>query len=170
MVGHAFLRVIGPPGPIILLGWVHALSMYFSPAEKTVGHGPMYRLRACTYPEPIGGRNAAATFGIRCFCGTIGGRMNRAGRILILCGVWAFFAPAAAFAWKVTNQIDRPNETHYVIKCDNGAMVTVKQMRPVDPKLGYMNNWWLVVGGSYFNYPSQEAAVKAACAAAQNPR
>lgn len=90
-------------------------------------------------------------------------------RIIILLAACAMTAPAAALAWSVTNQIDYPNETHFVIKCDNGATATVKQMRPADPKLAYMNGWWLVVGGSYFNYPSRETAVKAACAAAKKP-
>lgn len=44
------------------------------------------------------------------------------------------------------------------------------RVRPADPKLMYMNGWWLVVGGSYFNYPSREAAVKAACAAAKESK
>lgn len=82
----------------------------------------------------------------------------------------AMIAPAAAFAWSVTNQIDHPNETRFAIKCDNGATATVKQMHPGDPKLAYMNGWWFVVGGSYFNYSSQDAAVKAACAAAKGPK
>ncbi len=87
--------------------------------------------------------------------------------MLILAGICGLFAPAGAYAWKVTHQIEYPNETHFFIKCDNGAVATVKLMHTADPRLAYMNGWWMVVGGSYFNYPSQEAAVNAACAAAK---
>lgn len=86
-------------------------------------------------------------------------------RVALLLAACAAIAPGAAVAWTITSQIDYPNETHYVIKCDNGATATVKQMHPVEPKLAYTKGWWFVVGGSFFNYPSQDAAVKAACAA-----
>lgn len=92
------------------------------------------------------------------------------GRITILLALCALIVPPLASAWKTEKQIDYPNEAHFVVKCDSGATVTVKQMRPTNPKLGYMNNWWLVVGGSYFNYPSQETAVKAACNAAKESK
>ena len=92
------------------------------------------------------------------------------GSVAFLLAVCAMMAPPAAFAWSVTKLIDRPDETRYVIKCDNGATATVKQIHANDPKLMYMNGWWLVEGGSYFNYSSQEAAVKAACAAAKESK
>lgn len=88
---------------------------------------------------------------------------NAMGRAIIFLAVCVLIVPAPASAWKIEKQIDYPNEAHFVVKCDNGATATVKQMRPTDPKLAYANGWWHVVGGSYFNFASQEAAVKAAC-------
>lgn len=95
---------------------------------------------------------------------------NAMGRILIFLWLCALIVPAAASAWSVTKEIDFPDETHFVVKCDNGATVTVKQMRPANPRLAYMNGWWLVVGGSYFNFASQDAAVKAACNTAKETK
>jgi hypothetical protein len=98
------------------------------------------------------------------FFGIIVGGMNTAmRRTIIFLAMWAMIVPVAAFATSVTGKTEYPDETHYTIKCDTGVPATVKRMHPVNPRRAYSNGWWYVVGGSYFNYPTQEAAVKAAC-------
>lgn len=69
-----------------------------------------------------------------------------------------------AFTWNIEKKTVTPDETLFIIKCEGDSKkVTIKQLHPEDTKRSYSKGWWLIEGGSNFNYSSIDSAVATAC-------